>query len=658
MRYEGVIVDFDLEKYRNDDKSYIGLLAQMCAPPPTLTVSQWADNYRKLSSESSAEPGQWYTDRAAFQRGIMDAINDPTIWEIWVKKSAQIGWTEIINNAIGYFMDQDPSPMLLVQPTGSLADAFSKDRLNPMLQDTPRLRGKVSDERVRSKERGNTIKQKRFPGGSLAIIGANSPANLASRPIRVVLYDEIDRYPINVGKLAQREGDVISLGKKRTTTFWNRKILGGSTPTIKGISAIEYRYESSDKRRYFVHCPNCNHAQYLVWTNMKWRKNEHGVHLPETAAYMCEKCAELIDERYKHSMVLNGYWKATAPFNRIAGFHIWEAYSPWVSWPQMVELFLKSKDKPEDLQTFVNTSLGETWQDKGAEVDPTSLPGRVEPYDDQHIPGEVLLLTLGVDVQDNRLEAVLWGWGRGERSYRIQRFTFRGDPSQGEVWAELDKLISRKFMLDDGRSLYIEATCVDSGGHHTQMVYTYCIQRKQYRVFAIKGSAGTGKLAWPKHPSEVKNSNAELFVIGVDTIKDVFFTRLVEVTERGAPGYVSFGATCDAAIFRELTSEVKITKYLQGRYVNYWVAKHQLAKGDPNRAKRSPQEELDCAVYAFAAKESRAADLEMREAQRLNRIEENAPIQQIPLGGANPPATQQSRHVSTGFTIDDIMGGD
>lgn len=640
----------DWSQFRNADLTYIETLARMVAPPPDLKVSEWADNYRKLSSESSAEPGQWYTDRAPFQRGIMDAVNDPSVWEIWVMKSAQIGWTEILNNVIGYFIDQDPSPALLIQPTGMLADTFSKDRLNPMLQDTPRLKGKVSDERVRAKERGNTIKHKRFPGGSLAIIGANSPSNLASRPIRVVLFDEVDRYPVNVGKLAQREGDVISLAKKRTTTFWNRKILGGSTPTVKGVSAIEHRYAGSDKRRYFVHCPDCGEAQYLKWANMKWKRGLGGVHLPETAMYMCEHCGVLIDEKYKHPMLMKGFWKATAPFNRIAGFHIWEAYSPWVSWPQMVETFIKAKDKPEDLQTFVNTSLGETWQDKGAEVDPSSLPARVRPYDDKNIPSDVLLLTMGVDVQDNRLECVLWGWAKGEKRYRLQRFTLRGDPSQKEIWegadASLDGLLKKQWDIEDGRKLYIESTCVDSGGHHTQTVYNYCIARKQYRVFAIKGSAGTGRLGWPKHPSEVKESNAEVFVIGVDTIKDLFFTRLVEIKDEQADGYIGFGRGCDEKIFKELTSEAVVTKYIQGRNVRYWIPK----------STKQAQEELDCAVYATAAFIARGADLELREKQRqeaLQQVIDRQIINQVPLKSA---LQKQRRQISVGMTVDDLLG--
>lgn len=597
----------------------------MVAPPPDLTVSQWADRYRKLSSESSAEPGQWNTDRAPYQRGIMDAVNDPLVKEIWVEKSAQIGWTELLGNVAGYFIHQDPSPMLLIQPTGGMADTWSKDRLGPMLRDTPVLRGKVKDERTRKSdrgERGNTIKHKRFPGGSLAIIGSNSPASLASRPIRVLLFDEIDRYPINVGRLGQREGDAVSLARKRATTFWNRKILGGSTPTVKGISSIEHRFESGDCRRYYVKCPHCEEFQVLTWPNMKWLRDADGNHLPKTTKYMCVHCASLIEEKFKARMLKGGEWRATKPFNGIASFHIWEAYSPWVSWSEMVTTFIGAKDRPEDLQTFINTSLGETWQD-GSAVDPKSLPGRVEPYDFENIPGKVLLLTLGVDTQDDRLEAFLWGWGKDEENWEIARFVIRGDPSQDAVWTELDRIVSTKWKLEDGRQLYIEVTCVDSGGHHTQKVYSYCLQRKRFRVFAIKGSAGTGRLAWPKHPSQIKESQAEVFVIGVDTIKDVLFTRLTKVTEAGRPGYTHFSRSCDDAYFKQLTSEVVVTKYIQGRNVRYWI---------PKKA-NVPQEPLDGWVYAYAGMVARAADLDLRESKRLENDAEfqKAHLEQIPL---------------------------
>src|SRR5882672_4269896 len=277
-------------------------VAARVAPPPSLTVSQWADAHRRLSSESSAEPGEWHTSRAPYQRGLMDAVADPAIREIWVMKAAQIGWTEILNNVIGFHIDQDPAPILLVQPNLEMAEAWSKDRLAPMIRDTPALRGKIADPRAR--DTGNTLLHKTFAGGHLTIAGANSPAGLASRPIRIVLFDEVDKFPSSAGA----EGDPISLGKKRSTTFWNRKMLAGSTPTIKGSSRVEEGFEASDQRYYFVPCPHCQEFQRLTWPQVRWPEGR-----PEAAVYVCQHCGAEISEAQKPAMILAGEWRASKP---------------------------------------------------------------------------------------------------------------------------------------------------------------------------------------------------------------------------------------------------------------------------------------------------------------------------------------------------------
>jgi len=255
------------------------------APPPRLTVSQWADQHRKLSPEASAEPGQWDTSRAEFQRGIMDAVSDPLIEEVVVMKSAQVGWTEIINNIAGYFIDQDPAPIMVMQPTLEMAEGWSTDRLAPMVRDSPRLAAKIAD--AKSRDSGNKLLQKRFPGGQLVIVGANSPASLASRPMRVILADEVDRYPASAGV----EGDPLTLAYKRTNNFWNRRKLAGSTPTIAGSSRIEAKFDESDKRFFFVPCPHCDEHQVLKWEQVRWEKTKSGAHRADTAHYVCEHTA-------------------------------------------------------------------------------------------------------------------------------------------------------------------------------------------------------------------------------------------------------------------------------------------------------------------------------------------------------------------------------
>ena len=320
------------------------------APPPSLTISEWADRYRYLSPEASAEPGKWSTARAPYQAGIMDAASDPETETIVLMTSAQIGKTAMIENVIGYYVTQDPSPILCLQPTLEMAATFSKDRLAPMLRDTPALRGLVKDARAR--DSGNTQLHKQFPGGHITMTGANSPANLASRPIRIVLCDEVDRYPESAGT----EGDAVALATKRTATFWNRKMLVTSTPTIKNLSRIEQAFLGSDQRRYWVPCPDCGEHQLLKWANVKWDEGK-----TETAHYVCEHCGSCIDEQHKPAMLAAGEWRADAVFRGIAGFHLNEIYSLWRRWSEMAADFLTAKHAgSEMLKAFVNTSLGET----------------------------------------------------------------------------------------------------------------------------------------------------------------------------------------------------------------------------------------------------------------------------------------------------------
>ena len=508
----------------------------------------------------------------------MDAVSDPNIREIWVMKSAQIGWTEILGNVVGFHIDQDPSPILLVQPTLEMGEAWSKDRLAPMLRDSPCFAGKVKD--ARSRDSGNTLLHKQFPGGHITIAGANSPAGLASRPIRVVLFDEVDRFPVS----AAAEGDPISLGRKRSTTFWNRIMMAGSTPTIKGKSRIEAGFESSDKRYYYVPCPHCDGFQRLIWAQVKWTDD------PKSAAYACEHCGTLITDDYKHEMLQKGEWRSSKPSSGIAGFHISELYSPWVTWVEMVESFFEAKKLPETLQTWINTSLGETWEEAGTTVEPGSLLERRGQYDETNIPSGVLLLTAGCDTQDDRIEVQLNGWGIDEENWIIQQKVFRGDPDSSELWHEVDQYLMQTFTTEDGRQLRINATAIDSGGHHTQSVYKFVVSRKQRRVWAVKGIGGPGRLAWPKQASRTRLNRANVFMVGVDAIKSVLYGRLSKVNEPGG-GYIHLPAEANEEFCKQLTSEKTITRYHKGRPTLIW---------EP-RAKGIRQEAQDCWVYAYAA---------------------------------------------------------
>lgn len=554
-------------------------LVSILKPPPKLTVSQWADQYRRLSSEASAEPGVWRTSRAPYQRGVMDAVTDETVKEVWIQKSAQVGWTEILNNVIGYHVHQDPAPMLLVQPTLEMAESWSKDRFAPMVRDTPALAERIADPKAR--DSGNTLLHKKFTGGHLTVAGANSPSGLASRPIRIVLFDEVDRYPSSAGT----EGDPISLGRKRTATFWSRKVLAGSTPTIKGSSRIEAGFESGDQRFYYVPCPHCGEFQRLVWAQVKWPEGQ-----PELAEYVCVACGAMLTEADKAEMLQAGEWRGSKPFAGIASFHISELYSPWSTWAEMAVAFIQAKRFPETLQTWINTALGETYEERGEQVETVGLAQRREPYTAQSIPQQVLMLTAGVDVQDDRLEVTIVGFGKDEETWIVEHGVLRGDPGSDSLWHDLDGYMARKRETEDGRPLLIEAQAIDSGGHFTQQVYAYCAKRKARRVWAIKGAGGFGRLIWPKSAGRAGKTSAQVFIVGVDTAKDVLYGRMKRVHQPGA-GYIHFPVSVDEVYFDQLTAETLIYRMVQGRRVRSYKP----------RSSGSRTEALDCLVYAYAA---------------------------------------------------------
>jgi phage terminase large subunit GpA-like protein len=545
-------------------------------PPPRLTVSEWADLERRLSSEASAAPGRWYTERTEYLRGIMDAASDPNVTEIVVMAGAQLGKTEVILNVIGYHVAHDPAPILVVQPTGhkGMAETFSKDRLAPMLRDTPCLKGKVKDPR--SRDSGNTTLQKNFPGGRISMIGANSPAQLASRPIRIVLLDEVDRYPASSGS----EGDPIELARKRSATFWNRKVVMVSTPTNKGASIIEERYQQSDQRRFFAVCPHCDEAQTLEWRNVQWQKDR-----PETAGYMCEGCGVLWSDADRNRAVKAGYWDATQAFKGIAGFQISAIYSPWVSLEEAVRDFLKAKKLPEMLKVWTNTYLGETFEIDGDGVDDQDIPGK-NSFDGTSVPEDVVIITAGIDVQDDRIEMEVVGHGRDQETWSLDYKTLYGDPSSPQVWGLLDAALAETWDHPSGIELPIRCACIDSGGHHTGAVYNFVKPREGRRVFAIKGMGGEGKPIVGK-PSKNNRQSVRLFPVGVDGVKEMIYSRL-KIRSPG-PGFCHFPEGRPDEFFAQLSAEKMVTRYRKGYKRREWVQT------------RPRNEALDCRVYAIAA---------------------------------------------------------
>ena len=559
-------------------------------PDPELTVSAWADAYRYLSQKASAEPGRWRTDRTPYLREILDTLSPMNpIQRVVFMAGAQVGKTEAGNNWLGYIIHHAPGAIMLVQPTVDTAKRLSKQRLAPMIEETPVLRELVAPSR--SRDGGNTQMVKEFPGGVMILTGANSAVGLRSMPVRYLFLDEVDGYPVDV----DGEGDPVQLAEKRTTTFARRKIYMSSTPTVKDISRIEREYLNSDQRRYMVPCPHCNHKQHLQWKNIKWTDDD-----ASTAQYACEECGVLIDERYKTEMLRQGEWRATAQGDgRTAGFHLNALYSPlgWKAWSEIVEEFMRAKGDPALLKTWVNTVLGETWEeDASAKVGADTLQSRVEFYEAGSVPARGLVLTAGIDVQDNRLAVVLRAWGRDEESWLVDHMEIYGDPAQPLVWKQLDEVLFREYPHEIAKPVKIAAAAIDSGGHFTHEVYAYVRERRaRIPIIAVKGSSQRGKPAIGKgskvdlnYKGRVLKGGAEVFMVGTDTIKSTIFARF-KLNEAGA-GYYHFHGEASDMYFEQLTAEKQVTRYVKGFPVREWVKKN----GARNEA-------LDCEVYGYSA---------------------------------------------------------
>ncbi|QNT79429.1 phage terminase large subunit family protein [Entomobacter blattae] len=568
------------------------------APPPKLSLSEWAARYAVLSAETSAQTGRF--EAYAYQVGMMDAITDPAVERVTVMKSARVGYTKILDHIIGYYLHQDPSPILIVQPRVEDAEDYSKSEIAPMLRDTPVLQGIAPDPKTRNGD--NTLLKKTLKNGSsLTLVGANSPGGFRRITVRIVLFDEVDGYPVGG---AGSEGDQIALGTKRSETFWNRKIVAGSTPTIKGISRIESRFLEGDQRRFYVPCPQCGEYQVLKWGGkdtpygIKWDKDDDGKSLPETAWYACEHNGCIIGEEHKSEMVAKGEWRAEKPFNGHASFHIWTGYSlsPNATWGKLVEEWLRVQHDIKALQTFVNTTLGEAFEDRGVgALSELTLAKRAELWPAE-VPDGVVLVTAGGDTQDDRVELEIVGWGRNEERWSIAHVVVDGDPESPALWKEVDEVLKRKWFRADGRPFVVEAACIDSGGHHTQKVYEFCKARLGRKIWAIKGeSARNGQRSpvWPsKRPSQ-KTKGFKPFIIGVNAAKDVIRARLhIPIPPEGTscPGYMHYPADRDLNFFAQLVSERLVRKYVSGRELRIW-------EQTPGRA----NEALDLAVYSYAA---------------------------------------------------------
>ena len=570
------------------------LLTQALAdfkPPKRQLISEWgAENFEL--PETSAEPGKWHSDRAPYQKGILNAICEPGIQKVTLMCSAQIGKTIILLMVICYLIDLDPCSMMMTQPTTDMAEMFSKEKLSSAITNVKPVSKKIIQK---SRNATSTILMKMFAGGFLRLAGANSPSSLASMSIRAYFGDEIDKYPPSAGK----EGDPVKLAIQRTETFWNWLVFLVSTPSIKDNSRIEDEFNQSDKRRFFLPCPHCGHKQHLVWERFQYEDKDLDTANPLSGVYyICESCDRPISEQHKAMMLREGEWKSTAVASdpKHVGFHINRFYSPWKSWVDLCLDYESSKSDHQKLQVFWNATLGLPFERvAGEKLDWQRLRDRAMHSDYQQgtCPDECLMLTAGVDVQADRLEVAIWGWGRGERMYVIRYEKILGDPLDKEVWEQLYHVTSKTYLNVSGAQLRVRAVCVDSG-YLTQEVYHWVRKFKSSHWFAIKGQSGDKPLVAAPTLQQVNykgkkvKNGISLYKIGVDLAKETLYSR----SQIETPGdkYLNFPNNLDTNWFEGFCSEVQVTKHKNGRPYLVW----QTLPGVRN-------EVLDTAVYAFAA---------------------------------------------------------
>ena len=549
----------------------------------------------------------------------MDAICDPAVQDVVAMLSSQVGKTEIINNTIGYYVDHDPCPMLVIQPTLQMGESWSKDRLMPMARDTHCLTAKIGD--MRSREKGATIMHKAFAGGHITIAGANSPASLAARPVRLVLCDEPDRYPAS----AKAEGDPVTLARRRTATFWNRKIVLVSTPTIQGASRIEAAFETSTRERFHVPCVHCDGMQTLKWANVRW--TEGG----EDAMYACQHCGGMWSDVQRWAAVRLGEWRAENPNSKTRGFHLNEIYSPWTSLPNMVAAYLEARPHPEQFKAWINTALGETWKQKGAiDIDVASWEDeRGEHWD--ALPSRALIVTAGVDVQGgqrSRLELEIVAWSEDLESWSCGYHVIPGDVKLKKAhpaspWRKLDEILARTYLHESGNRLKVSAVLIDSG-YLPDMVYQYTKPLERRGYAACKGMAGQGS-AIIRARTESKDIGAKLITLGVDTLKGEVYEFLSQ-TDPG-PGFLHFPLDRDANYYEGLTSETPMRKSVKGFPTIVWT----IPDGKMN-------EPLDCRNYARGALEYRRPQWRVLQHKYQSMVDVSP-----------PPRAKRRRQISAGI---------
>ncbi|MHB0706012.1 phage terminase large subunit family protein [Roseomonas mucosa] len=551
-------------------------------PPPRLSLPEWIERNLRLPDSVSALPGP--VRLVPYQRGIAEAISDPGIERVTLVKAVRVGLSTLLTATVGAFVANEPSPILLLLPTESDCRDYVVSDLEPIFAATPCLSGLLSDDAAEGGR--NTLLSRRFPGGNLKVVASAAPRNLRRHNVRVLLIDEADA--MEPGK----EGDPVTLAERRTLSFGNRKIIMGSTPVFEETSNVLRSYATSDQRVFEVPCPACGTFAEILWSHIEWQPDQ-----PETAAFRCPHCEGLIEERHKPGMVKKGRWRATRPeVKGHAGFRINALVSPLqnASWARLAAEFLTAKAHPDKLQSFVNTILAEGWREEAERLDESDLQARAEPFGLAEVPAEVLFITCGCDVQDDRIEITFLGWTKEGEMLILGHSVVWGSPADDSTWAEVDDALRTTWPHPNGGTLRVDAAVVDAGdGDWSERVITFCHPRFNRRVLAGKGKEGTR----PELQASATKGR-KLFIVGVEPIKGQLLQRLAKGRT------VRFSADLPTVFYEQLTSEQRVVRYVRGRPVRRF-----------ERIPGKRAEALDCVVYGMAARSIVATDPARREAE-------------------------------------------
>lgn len=610
---------------------------QHLRPPPNIKPSEWAEKYVRIPV-GNAIPGPVRFDNAPYQRLPLDMTVDPNCYRITLMWGAQIGKTMLALMAQGYRIAIRPSSQMMMQPSETDLQVWMNTKFTPLVDSTPSIRERMA--KPRGRDGVNNSKMKSYPGGFIMFAWSGSPKTMRGRSAPLIVADEVDGY------VATEEGHPVGLLWQRAATYSDRLLIEISTPTIKGESYIEAGYEAGDQRQYYVPCPDCGEHQVLKWENVTWPgRVSTGIddatadngqdHDPTAARYTCAHCGSLWTDgqrvwALRNAERLGGGWRGAKPFKGHASFHAWEIYSTMRTHRDIVQSYL-DKLATDDLQTFVNVSLSQTFEERGEQADPDGLMARAEDFA-APVPAGGLVLTAGVDMQQDRLECEIVAWGQGEESWSVEYHVLWGDPLQADVWDELEELLSSTWLHESGAHLSLTATCVDTGGNggNTQAAYDWLRGKTGRRIFGIKGVPGWGRpiVAAPQRKQSGKKARKiDLFLVGVDEAKLAVMRRLA--VERPGPGFCHVPKTRGADWYQQITAEKLVTRYVRGFPVREW---HQT---------RPRNEALDCRGYALAALKIANPSLK-RAAERLQARHPEAPLEIVPPKVITPPKREEN----------------